>query len=444
MHLGSGYQVRVAAWLAVEMLAEGQGRPFSPGGRVTWLRGETQESVDDLLVGTISDRYGFIQAKRKVSFSNLPNSELTSVLDQAVRQVVSRNNNGISRPWSRTLAPPTDRLLLVTSSLSGRKINVLLREVLNRAAGLAPGQPLIDAAVTDEQKRILKVTETTVRTRWTAATRQAPSYSEVLSVLSLLSVEVLDVETGGQGEREAIRTLSTVVIEDSAQEGAAWSSVLKACRMMVEERSGLDLASLRKQLIDDGIALRSSPSYRRDIERLQSHTAAALRSLEDLSRITLEGAPIHIERGAVQELAGAADRDSYLVTGHPGAGKSGALHDLAELLRAKGDVVCLAADRLDIASLPALRAELGFEHEVPDVVTNWLGARPGYLLIDALDAARGIRVGLATRSASFLTEKRPMIAHRPAAHDSIRRCATCMPREKAEWPSSFPMTARST
>ena len=102
MHLGSEYQVRVAAWLAVEMLAEGQGL-FAPGDRVSMLRGETQESVDDLLVGTASDHYGFIQAKRKVSFSERPNSEFTSVIDQAVRQVAGRDNDGIVRPWSRPL-----------------------------------------------------------------------------------------------------------------------------------------------------------------------------------------------------------------------------------------------------------------------------------------------------------------------------------------------------
>jgi hypothetical protein len=397
MHLGSEYQVRVAAWLAVEMLAEGQGRPFAPGGRISRLRGETQESVDDLLVATVDDRYGFIQAKRKVSFSDRPNSEFTSVLDQAVRQVAGRNTDGIMRPWSRQLTPSSDRLLLVTSSQSGSNINVLLRDVLNRASGLSPGQPLNDAAVTDAEKKILKVTDASARARWEVATGAAPTETEVLSVLSLLSVEVLDVESGGQGEREAIRTLSTVIIEDRNQEGAAWSSVLKATRKMMTDRSGLDLASLRRQLLDDGIALRAAPSYRRDIERLQVHTAAALRSLKDLSQITLNGAPIHIERGAVQELESAADRDSYLVTGHPGAGKSGALHDLAEILHSKGDVVCLAADKLDIASLPALRSELGLEHEIADVFANWLGSRPGYLLIDALDAARGTRAADALR-----------------------------------------------
>lgn len=391
MHLGSEYQVRVAAWLAVEMLAEGQGRPFSPGGRICLLRGETQESVDDLLVGTVSQRYGFIQAKRKVSFSDRPNSDFASVLDQAVRQIAAQGNDGIARPWSRPLVPSTDRLLLVTTSQSGSNINVLLRDVLSRSAGLAPGQPLADAAVTDGEKRILAVADKTVRSRWEEVTGNPPKEDEVHSVFSLLSVEVLDIEPGGQGEREAIRTLSTVIIEDPSFEGAAWSSVLKAARKMVTERSGLDLAAVRQQLMDDGIAPRATPSYRRDIERLEVHTAGALRSLKDLSQIVLHGSSVHIERVAVQELDRAANHGSYLVTGHPGAGKSGALHDLAEVLRSKGDVVCLAADKLDIASLPALRSELGLEHELADVFANWFGSRPGYLLIDALDAARGTK-----------------------------------------------------
>src|SRR5690348_10413138 len=113
MHLGSEYQVRVGAWLALEILAGGQGGPFASGGRICMLRGETKECVDDLLVGTATDRYGFIQAKRRVSFSDRANSEYTSVLDQAVRQVAGQNHDGIARPWSRPLTPSTDRLLLI-------------------------------------------------------------------------------------------------------------------------------------------------------------------------------------------------------------------------------------------------------------------------------------------------------------------------------------------
>jgi hypothetical protein len=391
MHRGSDYQAGVAAWLAVEMLAEGQGGPISPGGRITFLRGETQESMDDLLVGTASDRYGFIQTKSKVVFSDKPDGEFASVIDQAVRQVADRDDAGITRPWSRTLSPSTDRLLLVTGPRSGSKINDLLRDVLNRAKDLAPGQPLSDSAVTEGQSEVLDTTAKLIRARWLATTGRAVTELEVLSVLALLSVETIDVDSGQQGEREAIRTLRTVVIEDPNQEGAAWSSVLKACKNMVKDRSGLDIVSLRRKLLDDGIALRSVPSYRKDIERLQAHTDSALRNLRDLSQIILDGASVHIDRTAVRQLESVADQNSHLVTGHPGAGKSGALYDLAILLKGKGDVVCLAADRLDVASLPGLRSELGLEHEVADVFANWQSAGPGYLLIDALDAARGTR-----------------------------------------------------
>ena len=65
---GAAYQNRVAAWLAVEMLAESQAAPLSPGGgSIEILRAETQESMDDLLVGTSLERYTFLQAKRRIS-----------------------------------------------------------------------------------------------------------------------------------------------------------------------------------------------------------------------------------------------------------------------------------------------------------------------------------------------------------------------------------------
>jgi hypothetical protein len=185
LHLGSGYQARVATRMAVEILAEGQGRPFSPGGRIALLRGETQESVDDLLVGTVSDCCGFIQAKRKVSFSDLPNRELTSVLDQVVRQVLRGTMTGFRVLGVDHSCHPLTAFCSSRVHCLAKNINVVLREVLNRAASLAPGQPLIDAAVTDEQKRILKVTEATVRIRWTAATGRVPSDREVLSVFAL-------------------------------------------------------------------------------------------------------------------------------------------------------------------------------------------------------------------------------------------------------------------
>ena len=81
-----------------------------------------------------------------------------------------------------------------------------------------------------------------------------------------------------------------------------------------------------------------------------------------------------------------AEQRSLVVIGEPGAGKSGVLHELASRLQnEEQDVVFLAADRLD----DSLKAELDLRHELADVLENWSGDRPGILLIDALDAARG-------------------------------------------------------
>jgi hypothetical protein len=212
MHLGSEYQVRVAAWLAVEMLAGRQGQPCAPGGTIQLLRGETQESVDDLLVGTVEEKYGFIQAKRKIKFSDKLNSDFASVIDQTVRQVTLKAPYGAPRPWSRELSSETDRLMLVTSSLSSDKIRVVLRDVLKRARSLAPGQPLSDAAVTESEQSVLKITTSTVRSFWKSATEKDATEKEVQSLLALMSVEVLDIEEGQLAEREAKRTLASMII----------------------------------------------------------------------------------------------------------------------------------------------------------------------------------------------------------------------------------------
>jgi hypothetical protein len=110
------------------MLSGSQGRPFAPGGVVALLRGETQESVDDLLVETTESRYAFIQAKRSIDFSEKIDSDSGSVIDQVVRQIVEKPADGVHRPWTRELTAANDRLLLVTTSRSSEKIKVQLKE----------------------------------------------------------------------------------------------------------------------------------------------------------------------------------------------------------------------------------------------------------------------------------------------------------------------------
>jgi tetratricopeptide (TPR) repeat protein len=269
LHLGSGYQARIAGWLAVEMLSGGQGRPFAPGGVVALLRGETQESVDDLLVGTTESRYAFIQAKRSIDFSDKVDSDFGSVVDQMVRQVVEKPSDGIRRAWTRELTAANDRLLLVTTTRSSEKIKVQLKDVLNRAKSLAKSQPLSDAAVNEAERTVLSATIATAKHYWKVATGEDVTEPDIHKLLSIMSVEILDVETGELGEREAIRTLGTQIVLDRQHEGAAWSSVLQACRTILENRSGINVDELRRHLEDDGIELKSPEPSQKELQRKQ-------------------------------------------------------------------------------------------------------------------------------------------------------------------------------
>ena len=132
MQGGADYQNRVAAWIATKMLSEGSAEPVGPRGKVVYLAAETGASIDDLLVGSESGGYAFIQAKRKLFLSERENSDLASTVKQAVRQLTGSDDAEEKRPWSRTLNPDSDRILLVTSSDSGAPITAHLRAVVRR------------------------------------------------------------------------------------------------------------------------------------------------------------------------------------------------------------------------------------------------------------------------------------------------------------------------
>ena len=106
MQGGADYQNRVAAWIATKMLSEGSAEPIGPSGKVVYLAAETEASVDDLLVGSESGGYAFIQAKRKLFLSERENSDLASTVKQAVRQLTGQTmlRKGLG-PEVLTLAP---------------------------------------------------------------------------------------------------------------------------------------------------------------------------------------------------------------------------------------------------------------------------------------------------------------------------------------------------
>ena len=108
---GFDYQNRVAAWLAVRILAESAvAAPWSLTDTDTtleFIRCETDQPVDDILALTSKGGFLFFQVKKNVDLSKKSDSSIASAASQFVSQyLASRSDtNKATRLWDRSLDP---------------------------------------------------------------------------------------------------------------------------------------------------------------------------------------------------------------------------------------------------------------------------------------------------------------------------------------------------
>lgn len=391
---GMNFQHCVAAWVAAHILAEKGATPpwgLSAGTTLRRLLCETDGPVDDLVAETSENGLVFIQAKKSVNLSQADNSDLASAIGQFAHQYVAcQTGNAGKTPWNRPLGTLTDRFVLVTSASSSRPITSDLAGVLNRIRGLQPTDPLEDAARTSGDRKALRIVTNHVSAALRDALNADPSEDDIRLVLSLTRIQTIDLDVDDAGDREARGLLRTHTVRHPEDADSAWGVLVKTCADLAARRTGMDMYGFRNILVTNGISLQEPVSYQTDIRRLTAHSVAVRRALDDFAQISLGEKTLKIRRPCTQALRLAAEEGSLLVVGGPGAGKSGALHDFAqELSNEARDCIFLAVDRLQAQSLGSLRNELGLEHEFLDVLANWAGSQPGFLIIDALDAARG-------------------------------------------------------
>jgi hypothetical protein len=391
-HAGTSYQNRAAAWVAVRILAEQSASPpwdLPAAVALELIACETDQPVDDFSVRSSDAGLIFAQAKHSLSLSEKPDSDLASSLDQFVRQFLQCRDATGNSPWNRPLDPARDRLVLVTSPDSSAPIREHLPPLLARLRALPAGQSIDDAPVSEQERKVLRVLRGHLERSWHSLVHASPTEDDVRQVLSLVRVHVLDVDSGGSSELEAKDLLRSVVLRGATLADLAWNTLVETCTGFAANRSGGDRTALQRVLLDAGIDLQAPRSYRTDIDQLREYSASTVSLLAGTSKIRVSSAEVKILKRSTEVLASEASHGSLLVIGEPGAGKSGALHDLAVDLHDAGhDLVCLTVDRVEAQSLGALRSEIGLAHDLLDVLRNWPGCHPAFLIIDALDAAR--------------------------------------------------------
>jgi hypothetical protein len=388
---GINFQNRAAAWVAVRILCESSGGGiFGLAGIPTLVRCETEQPVDDLLVGTSASSFAFVNVKHSLDLSSAANSVLRTVVHQFARQILAFGAAPGTRPWERLLDPARDALVLVVGPTTSAPVRVHLQAVLSKVHTLLPVQPLYDAPSNKDETRALRIVETLFRDSYRKETGAPPTDAQVRDALSLMRVEILGVDPGGDAEREAKTLLRDVVLADQSQADAAWATLLQFCARLAENHGGADRTALQRELLAAGSSLNVPRSFEPDLAKLREITKRTEDALSDLAKIRVANKVVQIDRAVTREIERISTAQSILVVGEPGAGKSGSLVHFADRLKSQGqDYVMLAVDRLTAANEGQLRQELGLDHNLADVLDNWVGDAPAFLIIDALDAARG-------------------------------------------------------
>ncbi len=395
---GPRYQAEVAAFFSVHMLAEHAGVPvweLPPETTVVAVRCETEQAVDDVLPLLANGGFLYLQAKRTLSLSDKADSPLRSAVDQFTRQYLHATGLTGTGVWDRRL-DTRDRFVLVTRSASGTPMCETAAGVLDRLRD--PVQPASAAARTKEEEHALAVLTGHVQAAWKDATRKDATAEDIRRVLAYVHIETLDTAPAEQHSREARKRLRDDVLVDPTQDEVAWKIVTYAAETASAGQSGLTRAALETLLTADRIRLKQLRSYEHDVEALRRRSEHSRSILADFAALPVAPKPEHIPRSAAVPLALAADAASLLVIGEPGAGKSGALHDLYVQLRDAGrSVILLIADDLNAPSVSALQTDLQVEHDVLDVLRNWRSVEPGVLIVDALDSQRSSGTGTTLR-----------------------------------------------
>jgi hypothetical protein len=377
---GVRYESRVAAFIAAKMLAGAQCSVWEgiAGNDMASITMQAPEPVDDVVVTLHGDAEPrvFISAKeRSKAIALTANSPaFTDTVDAFVRQFLKLH------PTVR----PNSRLLWAVSPSAGRAVTQDLCGVLeaHRLAADASFSEFSSCRQT-RQRKALDALLTAATRAWKKQSGNAPAGDELRQFLSLVFVEEYDFGPGHRLQREIEGEIRSHVVAVPSEAPHAWEKLKQIFLEANYHGVRVDRVSLRKALTAQGIALKSSPDYESEIARLRALTSQNLARLKDHSMLTFgpsDADRIHITRtDEVSSLLGAVKTGHLLITGEPGCGKSGLMHDLVELLQNEKIPVALLLAEDDLPK---------FDHSLDEIIGNWPDGARGFLITDALDAVR--------------------------------------------------------
>jgi hypothetical protein len=348
--------------------------------RLKELRFETEAPLDDILIATDADGYVFTQAKTSLTLAKKLDSELGKTAEQIVRQWIACSGGDGTLGWNRPLVIGRGLFLIAVGPGAAGTVANDLAQALSRRRGKAT-----DATTPDDQKKALESFTMLLNLAWEKVVGRLATADDIAQLLDLTAIVQFDMD--GADRTVGVEILRGAMLRpDDAH--SAFDVLGAICEQHMAERTGADTQALRRSLEQKSIRLLAPPDYRADAEAFRAFSEANQEYLATFEVIRVDGKEIAVPRQCLAPALLAAEHGSLLVVGEPGAGKSAVLNTIGRNL-GTSDVLQLSVDRMPVSGLDGLRIELGLSHPIREVLLNWPGVDPAFLLIDSLDAVRG-------------------------------------------------------
>lgn len=380
------FQAAVGTWFAAHVVT---GMPIgprfgiSPEARPADLQFETGDAVDDIVLRLSDGGAVYVQCKTRLSLDQSAGSPLARTIAQLVRLCAQARTRNVVHDSTRVAV-----VLAVAEDAPG-SLNDLERGCRTFDTGGAWPQAVRRLA--KKERAAIEVFAKHARREWRSATGSTLTNPELVEMLRLFRVRRFGEDQSSSDWREASRIVGARLFGGEERGRAPTQALLDAVRRAIRSGATANRQGLLRALRAAGHVATRAPDYDADVAKIVEYTGEECRRLARHTRLPVGAAGIPIARECLPGLRQAVDGGSLLVTGEPGAGKTGVLVGFArELTQRKSPFVFLSVERLvGVTTTADVSRELGISHPLVEVLSEWPGVDPGVLIIDALDASRG-------------------------------------------------------
>lgn len=376
------FQASVAAWFAAHLVSDMPvGEKFGMAGdtRISEFQCETADPMDDVVARLVNGGKIYIQCKTQAGLDRTPDSPLGRTISQLACLYLDRLRAGETAPIAAVLA---------VQESARRSLDTLEEAIRMFDAG---GEwPTVMAQLPRIRQDALTLFEGHVRTAWATRETTEPSNDDLVAMTRMFRILRFSEPAEGAEWRLTTHLLGERLYGGAEKGAGPMRALLEICRRAIRSGAPQDRQGLLRSLRSIGFPEVAAPGFGEDITAVLAYSTQERERLKKHTVMPLDGiAPI--ERDCLRPLLSAARDGSLMVTGEPGAGKTGVLLRLADLAEEEpGPVLFLSVERFSgFTHRRNFRDELSITHDLLEVLAAWPGDTPGLLIIDALDASRG-------------------------------------------------------